>query len=406
MKLAARQWARQGRGWKGWQGLGPRLSPPGTPALLAWGDFGVHGAMEDGAKTRPRPDSRVLLCGYYGEHNLGDDALLATLLATLPPSCRVVVTARDQHQVQAQFGVSTCPRGHPIRLLLALVRTQVLVLGGGSLLQDNTSRRSLLYYVALILAARLLGRPVLLWGQGLGPLNARASRLLARLSLHLAHYITWRDHQSAAMAAAWGIHAPVGRDPVWSLPLPRAADSKGHSVDGPAAGAVCLCWRPTPMLNAAGWRQLENQVIEDARQHQSPVCLVPFHVHQDATLLKACAVRLQTAGLVCHFWRPRTPWQFMNGLAPVGLVVAMRLHGVILAAMADRPLLALSYDPKVNAAATAMAIPSINLADPNGLAALPGAWAQARQWRLSPAQLARHRQHNRCHQEMLARFLG
>ena len=115
--------------------------------------------MEDGAKTRPRPDSRVLLCGYYGEHNLGDDALLATLLATLPPSCRVVVTARDQHQVQAQFGVSTCPRGHPIRLLLALVRTQVLVLGGGSLLQDSTSRRSLLYYVALILAARLLGAP-------------------------------------------------------------------------------------------------------------------------------------------------------------------------------------------------------------------------------------------------------
>ena len=62
-------------------------------------------------------------------------------------------------------------------------------------------------------------------------------------------------------------------------------------------------------------------------------------------------MRLRAAGLVCRFWHPQTPWQFMEGLAPVCLVVAMRLHGVILAAMADRPLLALSYDPKADAAA-------------------------------------------------------
>ena len=357
--------------------------------------------MGDGATTRPaRLGSTVLLCGYYGEHNLGDDALLATLLVLLPPSCPVVVTAQDQQQVRERFGVATCPR-EPISLLLALVRAQVLVLGGGSLLQDSTSRRSLLYYVALILAARLLGRPVLLWAQGLGPLNARTSRLLARLSLHLAQGITWRDGPSAAMAAAWGIHAPVGRDPVWSLPRRHNAAIS----DGPAAGAICLCWRPTPLLDAADWRQLENQVIEDARRHQAPVCLVPFHAHQDAALLKACAARLQAAGLVCRFWRPQTPWDFMEGLAPVRLVVAMRLHGVILAAMADRPLLALSYDPKVDAAADAMAIPSVNLADPDGLAALPAAWEQARRWRLSPARLAQHRQQNRCHQQLLERFL-
>ena len=368
---------------------------------LGWGNLGTHGAMGDGAKTRPGPGFRVLLCGYYGEHNLGDDALLATLLASLPPSCPVVVTARDEHQVQARFGVATCPRSEPIRLLLALVRARALVLGGGSLLQDSTSRRSLLYYVVLILTARLLGRPVLLWGQGLGPLKTRTGRLLARLSLHWVQGITWRDDPSAAMAAAWGIHAPLGRDPVWSLPRRNAADSS----DGPAAGAVCLCWRPTPLLNAAAWRQLENQVIADARRHRASVCLVPFHAGQDTPLLTACAARLRAAGLVCHVWRPRTPWHFMDGLAPAGLVVAMRLHGVILAAMADRPLLALSYDPKVEAAAMAMAVPSINLADPDGLAALPDAWEQARRWRLSPVQLAWHRQHNGCHQQLLEKFL-
>ena len=358
--------------------------------------------MGHGATTELpiKPGATVLLCGYYGEHNLGDDALLATLLALLPPSCRAVVTAQDQHQVREQFGVATCPRGQPVRVLLALVRARVLVLGGGSLLQDNTSRRSLFYYAGLILAARLMGRPVLLWGHGLGPLNACSSRLLARLSLHLAQGITWRDEQSAAMAAAWGIHAPVGRDPVWSLPQRHNI----HITDGPTAGAICLCWRPTPLLNADGWHQLENQVIADAERYGSPVYLVPFHARQDTSLLRSCAVRFQAAGLVCRFWRPPTPWHFMKGLAPVRLVVAMRLHGVILAAMADRPLLALSYDPKVNAAATAMAIPSINLAEPNGLVALPAAWEQASRWRLSPTRLAQHHQYNVCHQEFIAKI--
>ena len=355
------------------------------------------------ATIRPtKPVFTILLCGYYGEHNLGDDALLATLLDLLPPACHVVVTAQDQEQVRKQFDfVATCPRGKPIKVLLALVRAQALVLGGGSLLQDSTSRRSLIYYVILILTARLLGRPVLLWAQGLGPLNGRTSRLLARLSLHLVQGITWRDDQSATMAAAWGIHAPVGRDPVWSLPRRH----RTHIINGPTAGAICLCWRPTPLLNAADWRQLENQVIEDARQHQSPVYLVPFHAHQDTPLLKACAVRFQAAGLACQFWHPQTPWDFMDGLAPARLVVAMRLHGVILTAMADRPLLALSYDPKVAAAAATMDIPFINLANSNWLAALPKAWEQANGWLLSSAHLAQHRQRNSCHQKLLSKLL-
>lgn len=362
--------------------------------------------MGDGAAIRPRPGARVLLCGYYGEHNLGDDALLATLLALLPPAWSPVVTAGDQRQVRQHFGVATCPRAASLGLLLALLRCQALVLGGGSLLQDATSRRSLLYYVALILVARLLGRPVLLWGQGLGPLKGRTSRLLVRLSLRLVQGITWRDERSAAMAAAWGIHAPVGRDPVWSMPRRGAAERAAGLADGPAPGAICLCWRPTPLLDAAGWRQLEQQVVAEARRHQAPVCLVPFHAQQDTPLLKGCAARLQAAGLVCQLWRPPTPWAFMEALGAVRLVVAMRLHGVILAAMADRPLLALSYDPKVEAAAAAMAIPCVNLADPQALATLPTAWQQAQRWRLSAELIARHRQWNGCHRGVFGRVLG
>ncbi|MBM5828699.1 MAG: hypothetical protein FJ050_11785, partial [Cyanobacteria bacterium M_surface_7_m2_040] len=52
----------------------------------------------------------VLLCGYYGEHNLGDDALLEVLLAQLPAATPVLVTAHDQPLVQQRFGVATVDR--------------------------------------------------------------------------------------------------------------------------------------------------------------------------------------------------------------------------------------------------------------------------------------------------------
>ena len=116
---------------------------------------------------------RLLLCGYYGEHNLGDDALLEVLLAQMPAGYQATVTAHDGALVRQRFSVETVPRRSLPLVLKALRRCRALVLGGGSLLQDSTSFKSLLYYAALIGAARLQDKPVLLWGQGLGPLQRR-----------------------------------------------------------------------------------------------------------------------------------------------------------------------------------------------------------------------------------------
>jgi len=200
----------------------------------------------------------VLICGYYGEHNLGDDALLAVLLDQLPQGCRPVVTARDQQQVRRLFGVQTTDRSRLAAVLQALAGCDALVLGGGSLLQDATSLRSLIYYAVLMAAARLQGKPVLLWAQGLGPLRRRRSRALVRALLPQATAISWRDGASAALARSWGVEALVGSDPVWSLA--RRGPWHGASRIGaccrgsnsrpccpnPCASAARRCRWPTP----------------------------------------------------------------------------------------------------------------------------------------------------------------
>jgi prepilin-type N-terminal cleavage/methylation domain-containing protein len=69
-----------------------------------------------------------------------------------------------------------------------------------------------------------------------------------------------------------------------------------------------------------------------------------------------------------------TPAEAMDLCAASGLVLAMRLHGLILAAVSGAPVAALSYDPKVQAAAQALGCPVHQLDQPPSSAALVSAW--------------------------------
>ena len=341
----------------------------------------------------------VLLCGYYGEHNLGDDALLESLLGQLPSSVTPLVTAHDQLQVRERHGVATVQRRSLGQVMGALARCQALVLGGGSLLQDSTSFRSLIYYAALIVAARLRGQPVLLWAQGLGPLRRRRSRLLARLLLPLATDISWRDAGSARLARQLGCEAPHGADAVWALP-PQPWIGRG--------GPLVVCWRPSSLVNPAGWTRLLEALAHLADTHDRQVLWLPFHGSQDQPLLQ----HLLDQGLVPPSLQRRsrqvvaeTPAEAMAVFRSAGLVVAMRLHALILAALSGAPVAALSYDPKVQACALEFGCGCTDLAE-----ALPSPAALAEAWREGLDQpaglepLAQMRHATALHRTMLERL--
>lgn len=316
----------------------------------------------------------VMLCGYYGEHNLGDDALLAVLLRQLPEGCQPLITAHDQTAVKATFAAETVDRRRPLAVLAALGRCQALVLGGGSLLQDSTSFASLLYYGVLIIAARSQRKPVLLWAQGLGPLRRRRSRRLVSLLLARISGASWRDRDSARLAEQLGCpHGLVGSDPVWAF--------ESGTWRGPG-GPIVLCWRPVAMLRQGEWRVYLEAVAALAEQADRPVVWLPFHREQDSTLMKDLQHQgLVPAGLLSRSstMRPDTPAEAIALMSTAALVVAMRLHGLILAALAGAPVAALSYDPKVAAAAAAIGCLCHNLGPeflkPNCANALQAAWA-------------------------------
>ena len=360
--------------------------------------FGADGGDPLAATASTGP---VLLCGYYGEHNLGDDALLEALLSLMPAGLPALVTAHDQAQVQQRFGVATVPRRSLKAVLAALGGCRALVFGGGSLLQDATSFRSLVYYGLLISAARLQGKPVLLWAQGLGPLRRRRSRLLVRALLPLVSGITWRDPDSAALASQLGVRAPHGADAVWALePEPWRGGLNGEGGGGP----IVVCWRPTPLLQGEAWRPYLQALELLAVAHDREVCWLPFHGEQDQALLD----QLRAAGLVGAALLQRSrvvqaadPRQAMALFSSAGLVVAMRLHALILAGLSGAPLAALSYDPKVRSCAAGLGCPCHDLETPAFSQSLAASWEAALDQPPAAAVIAAQRQATAVHRQLL-----
>ena len=338
----------------------------------------------------------LLLCGYYGEHNLGDDALLEVLLEQCPAASAVLVTAHDQPLVQQRFGVATVERRSLGAVLAALARCRALVLGGGSLLQDATSFKSLIYYAALITAAWLQRKPVVLWGQGLGPLRRRRSRLLVRALLPLVTAVCWRDPASAQLASSLGRSGDHGADPVWSSsPVPW--HGRGE--------AVVVCWRPTPLLQGAGWAPWLEALERLAAEADRDVLWLPFHRDQDTDLLD----QLQAQGLISKGLLRRsrqlqadTPQEAKAIFANASLVLSMRLHGLILAAVSGAPCVALSYDPKVQAAADALGCPCQSLDQPATPGDLLVSWRGQLDHPADPARLEQLRLQALRHRALLA----
>ena len=343
----------------------------------------------------------LLLCGYYGENNLGDDALLLVLLQQIPAGFSLLITANDQEALRALAPMADgVPRRSLGSVLAAVGRADALILGGGSLLQDSTSLRSLIYYLLLIVTARIQRRPILLWGQGLGPLNRPTSRWLVRQVLPLCTAASWRDRSSLERSRRWAPRLPaqMAPDPVWQMP-PQSW-SGGVSI--------VVCWRPTSLLDDSGWSVLLSALDDLAEQLQAPVRWLAFHQHQDAVLFDALKERgLIPASLAARSSTivPRSVETVFATVRKARLVVPMRLHALILARLTGCPMAALSYDPKVEAAAEMADVPWLKLDKLPTAASILSQWLAAADAPADPQHIEQIRTQASAHGRMLEQFL-
>jgi polysaccharide pyruvyl transferase CsaB len=292
---------------------------------------------------------RAVLSGYYGMGNGGDEALLATLLQMLPPAVTPVVLSGQPAETAHAYGVEAKPRKSLPAVLAALNQGDAFIWGGGSLMQDATSAINPLYYGGLMAIAQLRGLKTIAWGQGIGPLNRPWNRWLTRRLLQRCAAVSVRDDASAQLTALWQVPAWLAPDPVWAMdaqPVPGLWDLPAPRV------AVAL--RSHPWLTAARITQITAALVSFQQATQTCVLLVPFQPRHDRPIAEQIQAALPGPSQIMS---PSDPRQLKGLFRGVEMAIAMRLHGLIMAAAEGCRCFALSYDPKVTQLMTDVAIP-------------------------------------------------
>jgi len=291
---------------------------------------------------------KILLCGYYGHGNAGDEIVLAGILQGIASS-GIPFEARalsvDPVKTAALHGLACYPRFKPVALLKALIWCDVLVLGGGSLIQDATSRRSAAYYIWLMRLALGMKRRVFLWAQGFGPLNDPGLRRLAASAISRASGITLRDPLSLIDLANLGIDINrliLSADPAF---LVKTQPKTRDDVTAASSGSLGVSLRQ--------WPSLERSVADvgsgiSAFLSNFPLgCVfIPFQLPGDELVSAPVCQQLGSNASILR--EISTPEQMLNAISRLDVVLGMRLHSLILASMAAVPFVGLSYDPKID----------------------------------------------------------
>ncbi len=309
---------------------------------------------------------RLVISGYYGFGNVGDEAILAAILDRVQvrlPDAEIVVLSGNPQHTTAQYTVRAVQRWSLRDVWRQLRAADLLISGGGGLIQDSTSALSPLYYLGVLALARRAGTPSMIFAQGLGPLRRRLIRRLTASAFRSAAAITLRDEQSVRfLEDELGVTSPpaqVTADPAMLL-APCPTERTEHLLRN------CGLSMHAPVVGLSLRGGLEEGLVETVvplighlrRALNAQVLLIPFQPSEDAPV--ACQLATASGGAaVLH--GVTDPREILGVISSLDLLISMRLHGLILAAASAVPALGISYDPKVARFARTADQPTVNL---------------------------------------------
>ncbi|MGE6668853.1 polysaccharide pyruvyl transferase CsaB [Paenibacillus xylanexedens] len=321
---------------------------------------------------------KLVISGYYGFRNSGDEAVLKSILTALEEESQrsnitiePIVLSGDPESTTTMYGVRSVHRMKLKEVCEALKESDGLISGGGSLLQDATGLKSIPYYLGVIKLAQWLKKPTFVYAQGIGPVNRKMFNPMIKSVFKACTYVSVRDEQSADYLRGLGLQwnqIHVVPDPVMGLPLPEAKVTSGTgavSTNGatqanqvettseahtklPVIGISVRFWesdRKELTAIAAGLKKLCSKRAVHLR-------FLPFHLpvdEQASRFLMEMLGDVTSKGSEISITEDLTDPQLMlEEVSKCDLVIGMRLHSLIYAASQYVPPVGISYDPKID----------------------------------------------------------
>lgn len=303
---------------------------------------------------------KIILSGYFGFDNVGDEAILHALVKGIRneiPEAELVALSANPDFTARKNGIRAVDRMSIFAVIKELRDTDLFISGGGSLFQDVTSKRSMLYYLAVVyLAKKIFKKKVMIYSQGIGPVIHDDNRKKLAKLFNQLDVINVRDENSKKELESMGVTkaVEVTTDTVFSLNKPDFQVGKDileqNDVDTK---------KFTLGISMRAWKDCTDNIVEEISKmiellsdKDMNIVLLPFHFPHDLEISEKIYERVnldKDAKCKLHVLKNlMTEEAFLSVMVNMEIVLSMRLHGLIFAAVCNAYPIGISYDPKVD----------------------------------------------------------
>jgi len=289
---------------------------------------------------------KILISGYYGFDNFGDEAILGVLIDYLKGR-DVTVLSSNPSKTSALYNVKSIYSFDTEQIMKDISQYDVLISGGGSLLQNVTSMNSLLYYCGLINIMKAMKKDVIIFAQGIGPINGFWGNLLAKSALKNCKHVSVRDEKSLELLKKWKIDAELVCDPIFNLSLPSY----------PKTRKIGIQLRKYHTLTDELFDELVKQIAFNFTDRE--IELISFQDSEDVGISEVFYNKMKkkfpTTNI--NIIKGLSNNQIIERVSQYDYLIAMRFHACLLGLKYGIKTMAISYDPKVETLAKNAKIP-------------------------------------------------
>lgn len=296
--------------------------------------------------------SDIIISGYYGLGNSGDEALLESIVADLKsinPDITITALSGNAKQTKERYGIKTVNRFNLFAILREFKSAKLLLSGGGTLIQDATSTKSLIYYLSIISLAKKMGLKTMLYANGMGPISDKNVKKVHKV-LNKTDLITLRENVSMEEIRRCNITEPkvlVTADPAFNLiasDSEKAREILGEYSIGEDVKTVAVSVRESKNAPEHFEEDLAEALDRVAEEGYLPV-FIPMQRSLDLDISLRVASKMKKKSKVID-----TEISVCDMLALIGrcsIACGMRLHMLIFASVMNVPMAGIAYDPKI-----------------------------------------------------------
>lgn len=299
------------------------------------------------------PQYHVVMSGYYGFNNTGDEAIMLSMhknIQEMGDNYHITVLSNKPQETKEKYGIEAVYRFGVRDVLRAIKNCDVLLSGGGSLLQDSTSTRSLMYYLSITATAKMMRKKVMLYANGIGPVSGKRNRRLVKQVVNKADLITLREENSYEELLSMGVNPKkcfVTADPVFTMDgisgeqAREILKAEGVPADKPMVVVSVRNWKDMDKF-IGRFAQMCDVIVE---KYGRNIVFLGMQMPNDITVSEKVRKKMKQNAYILK--GNYSPYEVMGIISQADFILSMRLHTLIFAARQRVPLIGFIYDPKI-----------------------------------------------------------